>query len=60
MHADAGRLLEPLARLLVEVAEIVEGAPREEVAFDVAEGILDLALALLVRLLYPRRDRRGP
>jgi len=44
--AGVGDLVEPLAELVVEVAEVAEAAGEEEVLADVAERALDLALGL--------------
>ena len=44
--ARVGDLIQPLAELVVEVAEVLEAAGEEEVLADVAERALDLALGL--------------
>src|SRR5215468_10502422 len=48
VDADTGRLVEPLHRLEIEIVEALKRPAQQEVAFHVAEGILDLPLALRV------------
>ena len=56
MQAHIGHALKPVLPLLLEVAVIDEGAPVDEIAAQITDWALDLALRL--RAIRPARARR--